>query len=379
MKIKEAERLTGIPAANIRYYEKEGLIHPERDKENHYREYQMSDIEKLEQIKILRLLGITLEEIKRLFQEEDTLENAMEQRLLQVKKDEVHLQEIRRVCEYILQNRIGIESLNETVLDEKQEIWKERLKKVLSEDMSRTMLSRRQFHLHIGIMLIWGYLLSLGMTLWTRSFFYASRTELWMKLWSKSYTMPGETIGGGGMELFFFFASVCVMIGCGIAVWWSSRIVVQIVVYHISALMGAPVLMMVTSFFAGDLLQQDICRFLPVLFGILICYVLILLMIERVWKEFFARTRNLVWAAFLISFLIAGIGWLMLDRFWVSAILALAFTLDMGVLWSAADIDAKGDYTRYRAVLSVERILNPVALTFSYWGRSKTPLWVDWN
>ena len=32
MKIKETERLTGIPAANIRYYENEGLLKPGRNK-----------------------------------------------------------------------------------------------------------------------------------------------------------------------------------------------------------------------------------------------------------------------------------------------------------------------------------------------------------
>ena len=51
----------------------------------------------------------------------------------------------------------------------------------------------------------------------------------------------------------------------------------------------------------------------------------------------------------------------------------------ISIFWSVADIDAKGDYTRYSAVLAAERIMNPVALTLSYWGKSKTPLWVNWD
>ena len=45
---------------------------------------------------------------------------------------------------------------------------------------------------------------------------------------------------------------------------------VQIVVFHLSALPGAPILMVVTSFFAGEELQQSICSFLPVFWGLMI-------------------------------------------------------------------------------------------------------------
>ena len=38
--IKEAEELTKVTSQNIRYYEKQGLLAPKRDKENSYRLYQ---------------------------------------------------------------------------------------------------------------------------------------------------------------------------------------------------------------------------------------------------------------------------------------------------------------------------------------------------
>ena len=46
-KIKEVEHLVGISSANIRYYEKEGLITPIRIKENNYREYTEKDVHTL--------------------------------------------------------------------------------------------------------------------------------------------------------------------------------------------------------------------------------------------------------------------------------------------------------------------------------------------
>lgn len=127
----------------------------------------------------------------------------------------------------------------------------------------------------------------LGMTLLTRDFFGASTRELGVKILSRDVTGLGGMEGGSEQELFLFFIiSVCLMIGCSIAVWWSAKMAVQIVVFHLSALPGAPILMMVTSFFAGEEMQQSICSFLPVFWGLIIGYVLVLLVIQRVWQDF---------------------------------------------------------------------------------------------
>ena len=55
MTIKEVETLSGLPRANIRYYESEGLIAPKRA-ENGYREYSQADAEVLLRVKLLRAL-----------------------------------------------------------------------------------------------------------------------------------------------------------------------------------------------------------------------------------------------------------------------------------------------------------------------------------
>ena len=49
MTIKEMEDKTGLNRSSIRFYEKEGLISPDRNKKNGYREYtnqDMKDIQK---------------------------------------------------------------------------------------------------------------------------------------------------------------------------------------------------------------------------------------------------------------------------------------------------------------------------------------------
>ena len=65
MTSKEMEARSGVARANIRYYEAEGLLHPNRA-ENGYRDYSEADLVVLEKIKLLRRLGVTIEELKAL-------------------------------------------------------------------------------------------------------------------------------------------------------------------------------------------------------------------------------------------------------------------------------------------------------------------------
>ena len=76
MKINEAEELLGISKANIRFYEKEGLLTPRRG-ENRYRDYSEEDLDRLREIVILRKLGISVQDIKQILDGELLLGNAM--------------------------------------------------------------------------------------------------------------------------------------------------------------------------------------------------------------------------------------------------------------------------------------------------------------
>ncbi|GEM_PF-376725 len=82
MRIKEVEESIGITSKNIRFYEKEGLITPERNSENGYREYSEKDIKNLKEIKLFRQLGISIEDIRLLQSREiglgDVLKNQMD-------------------------------------------------------------------------------------------------------------------------------------------------------------------------------------------------------------------------------------------------------------------------------------------------------------
>lgn len=133
MKIKELENQTGIKKTNIRYYEKEGLMTPHRNDENNYREYSEEDLRQLERIKVLRLLGISITDIKDLNKGGLTLEDAVKERLQQLNEEEKMLRVIRKACENILQEKISFETIDEHILEEKP-LWKNQLVKLWKED-----------------------------------------------------------------------------------------------------------------------------------------------------------------------------------------------------------------------------------------------------
>ena len=66
MKINEVEALVGITRKNIRFYEAEGLLSPRRNSQNGYRDYGETEVEVLRRIKLLRKLGLPLEEIRQM-------------------------------------------------------------------------------------------------------------------------------------------------------------------------------------------------------------------------------------------------------------------------------------------------------------------------
>ena len=90
MTIKDMELQTGLARANIRYYEAEGLISPERA-ENGYREYSQEDAETLLRVKLLRALGLTVGQIKAIVRGETELDAALSARIAAIQKEKAAL------------------------------------------------------------------------------------------------------------------------------------------------------------------------------------------------------------------------------------------------------------------------------------------------
>ncbi len=65
-RIGEAASLSGVTAANIRYYEKEALLPPQGRGENSYRLYSDGDVHQLRFIRLCRAMDMSLDEVRTL-------------------------------------------------------------------------------------------------------------------------------------------------------------------------------------------------------------------------------------------------------------------------------------------------------------------------
>jgi DNA-binding transcriptional MerR regulator len=65
-RIGDAARLSGVPAANIRYYEKEGLLAAQARADNRYRLYSDDEVHRLRFVRLCRAMDMSLDEVRTL-------------------------------------------------------------------------------------------------------------------------------------------------------------------------------------------------------------------------------------------------------------------------------------------------------------------------
>lgn len=136
MKINEVEKIVGINAANIRYYEKAGLVTPARNEENGYRDYSDADVRRLNQIKMLRLLDVSVEDIRKLMEGSVSMETVMNKRLGELSEAEQAIAESRAICSKILAEGIEASDLSDELFEDNRAVWADRLEVVKKKDMT---------------------------------------------------------------------------------------------------------------------------------------------------------------------------------------------------------------------------------------------------
>lgn len=105
--IKEAEDLTGITSQNIRYYEKQGLLAPKRDKGNSYRLYSEEEISRLKTIRLFRKLGMPIGEIRRMLDGDISLEEALLTHVSRLQSQREELTAALEFCKRIKEGQLA--------------------------------------------------------------------------------------------------------------------------------------------------------------------------------------------------------------------------------------------------------------------------------
>ena len=125
MKIKYVEELVGITKKNIRFYEEQGLLAPDRA-ENGYREYGQADVDRLMQIKLLRKLGVPIEEIKRIFHGSIHLDDCLDRHLDELERQKENLAKMQVISEQIIASHVTLQNLDtENYLNQVESMEKE--------------------------------------------------------------------------------------------------------------------------------------------------------------------------------------------------------------------------------------------------------------
>lgn len=123
MKINQVAELVGITSKNIRFYEDQGLIKPDRDPTNGYREYSLKDVDQLNRIKLLRQLGLSCDNIRMLQTGELDFDRCMKDHLSYLDKESKRAEHMKDMCKMLSNEVDDISEIDAPVyLDKMKEL-----------------------------------------------------------------------------------------------------------------------------------------------------------------------------------------------------------------------------------------------------------------
>lgn len=105
MRIGEIAEKTGLSISNIRFYEKKGLIGPDREKESKYRNYTDGDLDRIKRILLYRKMDISVEMIGKILDGDISAEDALEQQLMDLRVKQQTLQNSIDLCQKVIDDK----------------------------------------------------------------------------------------------------------------------------------------------------------------------------------------------------------------------------------------------------------------------------------
>ena len=112
MNIKQASEQSGVSSPNIRFYEKEGLLTPARNRSNAYRDYTAEDVRTLKLIRMLRMLDLPLPTIQSVLRGEQPLAEAIQAQQAVLEQQAARLAGAIRFCAELTRQAPRMEQLD---------------------------------------------------------------------------------------------------------------------------------------------------------------------------------------------------------------------------------------------------------------------------
>ena len=365
MNIKEVEKITGLTKANIRFYEEEGLVQPKRNEQNNYRIYTEVEIKRLQEVKKLRLLGISIPEIQKIYADELSLQKAMERRLKEIREEERLLQETRAICQKAIRANWNLNEIDRLEIKESKEEWQERLRKLMTEDLVQTKLTRNELNNTIGL------LFSAGMLISMLTVYFMNVT------WIKDHMYIG--VAASGVEVAFLVISAM-----------SSDIKVHMGILFAGAI-AQPVALTAVMGFIMELIhdsQKSHTAYMKMeyhyiieLYAVTLLLGILLWLGSKVWKmalQSLAVTllTGIIGAGVLTGgFYVSYRGLLGMQGALIFAAGALVYVVTVLGVWQHANSDWKA-YNRYHGVYTAGQMVNVFATIMSAVGYNS---WRNWR
>lgn len=111
MTIKEVEKKFNISRANIRFYEKEGLLEPKRSN-NEYHNYSEEDLKTLEKILLFRKCNISIENIRLIFNGKKSIEEVFKKQITVIENEVKQLEGAKIMCKKLSQEKSSVDDID---------------------------------------------------------------------------------------------------------------------------------------------------------------------------------------------------------------------------------------------------------------------------
>lgn len=342
MTIRDMEKKVGITSANIRFYEKEGLLNPKRNKDNNYRTYSEEDVEILRKIKILRMLGISVQDIRLLIHSEEDLSSVIEKRRAELCREKESLKEIDKLCKCILEERMQFDTMDCVELEKKVVTFSERLDYIINGDVTKEIITKKKMNVIMMWMLLWAFLSDAVITFFSVGFMLSGESGLMKMVWPV----------------------IIISVFSAFAVAWTAKPGIQIVVFQLIALSWIPILLIILQWITKSesiLILRNGTMLLFTIFAITAIIMRVLSeteIVKKLWEVDAIMVLYSLIAAKIVSYSIG-------TNYIVSIFIILIFVLYMSAVWVQVN-RGEGDINKYFVITTVTGMLNVIVRMLNY-------------